>query len=676
MDEEADCPKPQRMDDADDSLLVGTTSVGSAFSKGVSSRPPLAGLQELDLDELKQSLQRLEETVVGISRSMASQTSILSGLQMSVEMLGEARDELRPSVRPPAPAADPPAILAVTPSMSPTASKEDESTERRTSRLSEVSKLVSSVLSVPMAGRRSSAPAVSGVRKICSSGAYEDSLTARKSPALGQFTQWGMMEELEMQTAKQIFRTRVDRRHKSRSTSRESRHVASFRRQSSKLSKASRVAQVVNLPLNDTPLNDTDGVVTQELKKTAKARSVTQEEHRQETLSKCRRMSLDELRNNYDAVIVRATTGTMKNSSPMRTVEGSTALPLVAWVCLCMAGLLDIGRRRQWRLLSFWNYAIFPTLATGALLWSASADGLSTYMASSLGSLILGLVLATCSLRRAGLTSLLGPEDCRLDEYATESGFMMDWQKVSLRRFCQVLAVWLTMVACRVLSSCLYASDVIYGSSITGQPTFILCDAVYMSMAFYCSTLTFCQLHICSGLELAIDSFGLNFFKDMDMETAVQEWNLVQAMLRQVSHQTSGALFILGASSATTILLLAEQILRQPDVIQDTTQVALWIGWLYPPTLLFFVTMLRAAAVTEKASRVAPLINSWTFQAANSDDSSDEGWMDLERHYIVQYINQSEAGFYMKGVRVTSFDVQKIGYYFAAFTFTLFSRFL
>ena len=26
-----------------------------------------------------------------------------------------------------------------------------------------------------------------------------------------------------------------------------------------------------------------------------------------------------------------------------------------------------------------------------------------------------------------------------------------------------------------------------------GQPTFILCDAVYMSMAFYCSTLTFCQ---------------------------------------------------------------------------------------------------------------------------------------------------------------------------------------
>ena len=32
----------------------------------------------------------------------------------------------------------------------------------------------------------------------------------------------------------------------------------------------------------------------------------------------------------------------------------------------------------------------------------------------------------------------------------------------------------------------------------------------------------------------------------------------------------------------------------------------------------------------------------------------------------VQYIIQSQAGFYMKGVRVNAFSVQKIGYYLAA----------
>ena len=79
------------------------------------------------------------------------------------------------------------------------------------------------------------------------------------------------------------------------------------------------------------------------------------------------------------------------------------------------------------------------------------------------------------------------------------------------------------------------------------------------------------QLHVCCGLELAIDSFGFRFFKDMpsppplhlppppnglasalfagsatiksssvalkdmDLEEALDEWNMLQATLRQVA---------------------------------------------------------------------------------------------------------------------------------------------
>ncbi|CAJ1407625.1 unnamed protein product, partial [Effrenium voratum] len=68
---------------------------------------------------------------------------------------------------------------------------------------------------------------------------------------------------------------------------------------------------------------------------------------------------------------------------------------------------------------------------------------------------------------------------------------------------------------------------------------------------------------------------------------------------------------------------------------------------------LFAYTMMRAAAVTEKASRVAPLVNSWKFESKK--DSMDEN-----RQYVVQYIIQSEAGFYMKGVRLTAGTVQKM----------------
>ena len=47
---------------------------------------------------------------------------------------------------------------------------------------------------------------------------------------------------------------------------------------------------------------------------------------------------------------------------------------------------------------------------------------------------------------------------------------------------------------------------------------------------------------------------------------------------------------------------------------------------------------------------------------------------DLGRQYIVQYMIQSEAGFYLQGMRLHAFQVTKLSYYFAAFIFALFSQ--
>lgn len=54
----------------------------------------------------------------------------------------------------------------------------------------------------------------------------------------------------------------------------------------------------------------------------------------------------------------------------------------------------------------------------------------------------------------------------------------------------------------------------------------------------------------------------------------------------------------------------------------------------------------RAAEVTEKASRVAPLVNSWEFDesADGGETVGKGGWMNQGRQYVVQYINQSRAG--------------------------------
>ena len=54
-----------------------------------------------------------------------------------------------------------------------------------------------------------------------------------------------------------------------------------------------------------------------------------------------------------------------------------------------------------------------------------------------------------------------------------------------------------------------------------------------------------------------------------------------------------------------------------------------FIAGVVPSMLLFLYVLLRAAAVTEKASRVAPLVNSWTFKKGST--ASQAPWMDSAR---------------------------------------------
>lgn len=76
------------------------------------------------------------------------------------------------------------------------------------------------------------------------------------------------------------------------------------------------------------------------------------------------------------------------------------------------------------------------------------------------------------------------------------------------------------------------------------------------------------QLHIVAGMELAIDSFSVNFYREMDMELALQEWNTVQATLRTLSTKLSTSMLLLGSSCAASLLLLV-----QLTVLPDGSQI-------------------------------------------------------------------------------------------------------
>ena len=250
------------------------------------------------------------------------------------------------------------------------------------------------------------------------------------------------------------------------------------------------------------------------------------------------------------------------------------------------------------------------------------------------------------------------------DRYARQAGFIAVWRRKSQKQFIKATGCLILLCVSRCLA---YIQAPVSSHELIQTSTFCFASIGFVAV-------TYLQLHISKGLELAIDSFAVNFFKEMDFEKALAEWNVLQAMLRHVSTKLSGSLLMLGVSSGSSILYLIELSFVRTDVGGGFGFI-LQNLWSLPPIILFLYTMMRAAAVTEKASRVSPLVNSWTFEDKEPfGDEEEQVWMDLERQYLVQYINQSEAGFYVQGVKIRNFQVTKMCYYLGAILFTIVSQ--
>eukprot|EP00438_Fugacium_kawagutii_P004127 Skav211251 [mRNA] locus=scaffold3676:61595:63206:+ [translate_table: standard] len=365
-------------------------------------------------------------------------------------------------------------------------------------------------------------------------------------------------------------------------------------------------------------------------------------------LEKCRRISLEELRTNYDAVItVTAKTSTFN----LGEEAGSSALSLLGRCLLSMAGHLRFRKGLASRCFSILIYGIAPVAMSGLLLYGGTVSNIygGNWLLLTLICFQLGISVASFSFEVKGVGLLLGPEETRLDDYARDAGFMADWRKVSQKRLVETICMYLGMLCLRFASHIWVRGQIEYFQVEIWESAY---GAFYWSMLFRYLMLCYSILHCCSGLELALDSFGVRFFREMDIEEALQEWNTLQATLRQASTKISDALLVIGFCCLASMVLLGEQVIRSPVTFIETPgRLTAWLSRYYPLMIIFLYTMMRAAAVTEKASRVAPLVNSWKFDHGSEDEGEGAGlWMDHERQYAVQYISQSRAGFFIRGL--------------------------
>merc|ERR1719282_2253581 len=76
--------------------------------------------------------------------------------------------------------------------------------------------------------------------------------------------------------------------------------------------------------------------------------------------------------------------------------------------------------------------------------------------------------------------------------------------------------------------------------------------------------ITFCALHICRPLSSMIDSFGCHIQQMMQLDDAVAEWNILNAILRTTCQAIERCFFALQtAVIAAMILLVADAVLQE-----------------------------------------------------------------------------------------------------------------
>jgi hypothetical protein len=275
----------------------------------------------------------------------------------------------------------------------------------------------------------------------------------------------------------------------------------------------------------------------------------------------------------------------------------------------------------------------------------------------ALGGLV-GLLL----LRFYGIQNVIGANK-PLDAWLEYSDAVFEWRQESFKRFVELVFLWLCLVGARCLltyvqgdrgaTQCLEIGS--YDMAFH-MITFGPCTGLFMALMYF-------VLDICCGLEVMIDRFCITFYEDPDVSNHVKEWNMIQAILRRVACTIDSA-FLALQTTVMGITMLGVVELVGPSGAECAS---LWFLSQSPLLIVCLRTLFGAAAVSEKCSRVPPLVNSLVF---------DENPIDYERQYMVQYITSSAAGFYVKGVRLTSTMVLKLTYGMIIVTFTLVTKVL
>eukprot|EP00401_Gymnodinium_catenatum_P052384 CAMPEP_0117553988 /NCGR_PEP_ID=MMETSP0784-20121206/50516_1 /TAXON_ID=39447 /ORGANISM="" /LENGTH=380 /DNA_ID=CAMNT_0005351127 /DNA_START=1 /DNA_END=1143 /DNA_ORIENTATION=+ len=255
--------------------------------------------------------------------------------------------------------------------------------------------------------------------------------------------------------------------------------------------------------------------------------------------------------------------------------------------------------------------------------------------------------LGLLSLRWRKIHNLIGYNRL-LERYAIAHGFFDEWLAASLRRLVVVGLAWMLAVVMIIPLVANRSANEDEEEGVRNSTGPLTISFIFLSGVV--SALTYCQLHICAGLELMVDTFCVNFVQSANFQKGVVQWNTMQAVMRRAAETVDVCFLSVQTSVLTATALIAMDVMLGPRIQEDA------LLCLPSGLLLMFVMhagQYQAAIVTEKCLRTPAFVNSLPVEG----DA-----MNLERQYVVQFIEQSAAGYYVRGVRLTVCMVFKVAY--------------
>jgi len=349
-------------------------------------------------------------------------------------------------------------------------------------------------------------------------------------------------------------------------------------------------------------------------------------------------MGLDGARMEQENVILARYTAEL-NKDNVAEAMCSSRLPhlilALSGVLPCGAGKLPGHYKRFVCSACFFTgaYSLYTLLSQGVNI-------LSTFcVCYSLGGGV-GLF----SLQRMNIHNLIGKSDNLLDNYARRHGFLGMWAAASLRLLVFIGAFWTGAV---VMTGVMVA---VFWSTIESPGITIALTLGYIFASGVVVVLTYCQLHVCAGLELMVDSFCVEFLAESNFREGVAQWNTIQAIMRRASHTIDLCFVSVQTSVLTASVLLGMDVMLGSGSLEHAFRGLPSCGLLMA---IMQFGQYKAAVVTQKCQRMPAVVNSLAIEGQA---------INCERQYMVQFIMQSAAGFYVRGVRLTPFMVFKAAY--------------